>query len=715
MKKVLTFILLICPVLFIKAQDNDVFTKIDFHYSNETFTIEYDINQDYIFDSLNVEVEIYFAKTFKYKLTHVSGSIGKVSKGAGKKIFWIPSKEGFVIDEEVYVILIAKPIVTINKKNHLFKSIIFPGLGDNKARNGKANILSGVVAYGGIGSAIYLNRKAITSYDLYKKEYELERSKTLFKQAKNYKNLSLISAGVSTLVWTLDLALLNRKINKLKKNNASSNFYSALSNNTYSIKSNPKHINTKTPYDLAMESGNKYFDDKKYDLALEQYKKAKNLKATELADDKIKQCQEQINLIAVNNQKYNKHIKDADDLLTQKKYKEAKDEYNKALQVKNNETYPKRKIEEIENILKEEQKKIDFAFKVKEGDALLKSKDYQNAKSFYETANSIIAYDDYVLGKIKECNKLIAADDKKIKDNQFNALMTEAKNLISKKYYQDAVTVLSDALAIYPNSQKADEQLNFCYDKISAIEEVAINKDYKDYITEADKQWNNRSYDNAKTYYELALAIKPYESYPQSRIQKIKDMKNEEVVSNSPNNFSTIFESKKTAVFYINTPTGSGTGFFVSSEGIAVSCYHVFEDVSVKSCEVILMDGSSYSIEKILDQNEAKDYIIFKVKKKNISFNYLKISQSDPKPLEDIMALGYSDGYTTLFPEKGTVNIVKDGDIYNTTNITFGYSGGPLINSKGEVVGVNAGGFTPNKKEYKFAISIQTLKLSRFL
>lgn len=48
---------------------------------------------------------------------------------------------------------------------------------------------------------------------------------------------------------------------------------------------------------------------------------------------------------------YNESIKKADQLLNEKKYTEAKSFYEKALEVKPNEEYPKTKIEKINSIL----------------------------------------------------------------------------------------------------------------------------------------------------------------------------------------------------------------------------------------------------------------------------------------------------------------------------------------------------------------------------
>mgnify|MGYP002509162046 FL=1 len=60
---------------------------------------------------------------------------------------------------------------------------------------------------------------------------------------------------------------------------------------------------------------------------------------------------------------------------------------------------------------------------------------------------------------------------------------------------------------------------------------------------------------------------------------------------------SDIFERFSSAVFKIHTSTGyqgyQGSGFFISSNGVAVSNYHVFQGTTVGYEDIILSDGRS--------------------------------------------------------------------------------------------------------------------------
>ena len=92
-------------------------------------------------------------------------------------------------------------------------------------------------------------------------------------------------------------------------------------------------------------------------------------------------------------------------------------------------------------------------------------------------------------------------------------------------------------------------------------------------------------------------------------------------VSNSTNGKvlspSEIFEKFSSAVFKIYTSTGyegfQGSGFFISSDGVAVSNYHVFQGTAVGYEDIILSDGSIYKLTEVYYKSEEYDFIIFKV------------------------------------------------------------------------------------------------------
>ena len=149
-------------------------------------------------------------------------------------------------------------------------------------------------------------------------------------------------------------------------------------------------------------------------------------------------------------------------------------------------------------------------------------------------------------------------------------------------------------------------------------------------------------------------------------------------------------------VFLVNTfdykgnGIGLGTGFFIESSGIGVSNYHVFE--GGKSWTIQTSDDNTYDVTDILEYSEDFDYVIFQVE--NIrQFPTLPVAQSTPLKGEDIIVLGNPRGLESTLT-RGIVSSIRerkgvhDALIQVDAAISPGSSGSPVINLKGEVIGI---------------------------
>jgi serine protease Do len=152
-----------------------------------------------------------------------------------------------------------------------------------------------------------------------------------------------------------------------------------------------------------------------------------------------------------------------------------------------------------------------------------------------------------------------------------------------------------------------------------------------------------------------------------------------------------------------------GSGFIISEDGLIVTNEHVASKNS-KTIMVALSDGNSYEAE-LVGSDELADLSLLQIKGDRASFPYVTFADSDEIMVgEWSIAMGnpfglFSDGQASV-----TVGVVsaKERDfrpdpqdprvyiemIQTDAAINRGNSGGPLVNSNGEVMGVNTFIFT---------------------
>lgn len=180
-----------------------------------------------------------------------------------------------------------------------------------------------------------------------------------------------------------------------------------------------------------------------------------------------------------------------------------------------------------------------------------------------------------------------------------------------------------------------------------------------------------------------------------------------------------LYNKYKKSVFLVYTSDGSngfqGSGFFISKGGLAVSNYHVFEGTS-QGLEVIeTLDGKQFKVKEVLEKSKENDYIIFRVNIRIYNIlNPIPVVSQSPEIGEDVFAIGNPRGLESTL-SKGIVSAFRENNtlIQTTTEITHGSSGGPLLNMKGEVIGITTAGL--GEANLNFAVNIKSLKLYRFL
>jgi tetratricopeptide (TPR) repeat protein len=135
---------------------------------------------------------------------------------------------------------------------------------------------------------------------------------------------------------------------------------------------------------------------------------------------------------------------------------------------------------------------------------------------------------------------------------------------------------------------------------------------------------------------------------------------------------------------------GQGSGFFINQEGDVITNFHVLEEAS--RAVVRTNDGKEYPVDKIVAEDKAGDLIRVSVKIPKETARPLSVVTTLPEVGERIVVIGTPLGLDRTVSD-GIVSAVREipgfGSIIQlTAPISPGSSGSPVINMKGEVVGV---------------------------
>jgi S1-C subfamily serine protease len=165
---------------------------------------------------------------------------------------------------------------------------------------------------------------------------------------------------------------------------------------------------------------------------------------------------------------------------------------------------------------------------------------------------------------------------------------------------------------------------------------------------------------------------------------------------------------------------GAGSGFIIDPRGYILTNYHVVE--GAQSIEVVLGDQSRYPA-KFIGADQRNDVALVKIDPKGKHLAALSLADSGAIQVgQKVLAIGNPFGFQSTLTT-GVVSAL--GRTVQTSQTTFieeaiqtdaainrGNSGGPLINSHGEVIGINSAIYTPTGTTagIGFAIPINTAK-----
>lgn len=181
-----------------------------------------------------------------------------------------------------------------------------------------------------------------------------------------------------------------------------------------------------------------------------------------------------------------------------------------------------------------------------------------------------------------------------------------------------------------------------------------------------------------------------------------------------------VYEKAVSSVGLISDMRGIGSGFFVNSTTF-VTNRHVSTELNFSNTLIRLKDGSKIRLVKKLFEDKSNDLAAYETEPVS---SYLSLAnESGPKIGDKIFAIGNPTSnfnvYKFTFTE-GIINNITNEEIpfpeypisahiiLHSATLNKGNSGGPLLNSKGELIGINSY-FYPKGNNQFIAIHVSEL------
>ena len=315
-------------------------------------------------------------------------------------------------------------------------------------------------------------------------------------------------------------------------------------------------------YENILKTADNQLKNLEYQLAKASYQQALNLKSDEkypiskisFIEEKLKEIADAKIKMEESNKAYQAEILKADGLFNEAKFEEALISYQSAKKIKEDESYPDQKINEINikithiaNQEKELQKKYsDF---IKNADASFKSQNWKLSKEFYNNALSVDESQEYpkkqleiIEQKINEQEALLAESKEKLE--KFNSLISQGDNSLKTEEFDISKSKYLEAKEIFPKNSTVDQKLkhlNFVIDQKQKLNQ--LDSSFKELITQADKLRDNEKWEEAIDKYKMANKIKTLDTYSKQQIDLIKIKITEQINSNIQSQYQELIKS----------------------------------------------------------------------------------------------------------------------------------------------------------------------------
>lgn len=290
-------------------------------------------------------------------------------------------------------------------------------------------------------------------------------------------------------------------------------------------------------YDDLISEADKLLSSESYDEARVKFEEASKLKPSEqIPKNKILEC-DKLKAEALARKKaeetqkqFDEIISSADQLLKEEKFDEARAKYDEAVKLKPEENFPHNQIAECDRLKKEflqKQKDDQYQALIEQAAQLLKDNQFDEAKTKYEASLKFKPGDNYATNQVIACDKQKKEFANKLLDEKYQAIIDEADGLLKEKKFDDAKIKYEEAFKLKPNDNYAHNQVTECDKQKKAFALQELTDQFDEIISEGDEFLKNNEFDKAVETYDRAHKLMPDNETGPSKVAEATRLKKE--------------------------------------------------------------------------------------------------------------------------------------------------------------------------------------------
>jgi hypothetical protein len=227
---------------------------------------------------------------------------------------------------------------------------------------------------------------------------------------------------------------------------------------------------------------------------------------------------------------FDKLMREGDDRMIAKKYKDAMDKFGDALKIFPQDATAKQKYDAAKKAYDDEQAAAAADAKynalIKEGDDAIKSKSWDVAKKKFTEAKNMKPNEKLPKEKLYEIDQMMANQEKQA---EYDAIIADADKKFSSQDYAICIERYRAASALFPTIAYPKDQIakaQAALDNMLAEEskKKQLEARYNDLMGLGLKNKNEGKFESAIANYREASNLKPEQAEPKDRIKEIEDL-----------------------------------------------------------------------------------------------------------------------------------------------------------------------------------------------